>query len=500
MRNDPLAPRPDNPTMTTKQTINVNGKRRGISIAASHQALRKDCEEDYTVFLNTKRHACGNFGFEPKWMPDAMFPFQQALLQWAQLKGRAAIFADCGLGKTIIQLTWAENVSRHTGGRVLLLTPLAVGRQTATEATKWGMGVSRSRDGTPGPERITVTNYERLHLFNPDDFQGIVCDESSILKNVDGVTRVAVTTFAQKMPYRLLCTATAAPNDYIELGTSSEALGHMGFRDMLSMFFKKTETTLSRRQEYRHGVWRFRGHAERDFWRWVCSWARALRRPSDLGFDDGSYVLPPLHVLHHVVTCKAQRDGLLFSLPAHTLREQREERSRSVVERCQKAAETIAGTKSAIAWGYLVRECNLLAQMIPDSVEISGDDPEERKEEVFEAFESGAIPHLVTKPTIAGHGLNWQHCNVQTFFPSHSFEQYYQAVRRSWRFGQTKPVFVHIISSEGESRIAGNLARKAEASDKMFDQLVALMNEELNVASHKTQTTTKEIPTWMTAS
>jgi hypothetical protein len=241
---------------------------------------------NYDAFLAQKTHLAGSFGFEPTFLPGKLFPFQRALVEWATRKGRAAMFADCGLGKTFMQLTWAQNVVKKTNGRVLILTPLAVGAQTLIEASKLGVDAMRSADGKVGTIKIVIANYERLHYFNPDDFVGVVCDESSILKNFDGATKAAVTDFMRKLPYRLLCTATAAPNDFVELGTSSEALGDLGYMDMLGRFFKKTEATMSRKDENRSGLYRFRGHSEQDFWRWVCSWSRAIRKPSDMGFSD----------------------------------------------------------------------------------------------------------------------------------------------------------------------------------------------------------------------
>jgi hypothetical protein len=453
---------------------------------------------NYDEFIQQKSHIGGNHGFDPVFMPDAAFDFQRHLVEWATRKGRAAIFADCGMGKTLMELAFAENVVRKTNKPVLLLTPLSVGHQTVKEAEKFGIHAVRSLDGSHSGARVVVANYERIHLFDPADFSGTVCDESSILKNFDGVTKKNVTEFMKRHPYRLLCTATAAPNDFIELGTSAEALGHMGYMDMLGKFFKKSEATISRKDENRSGIYRFRGHAERDFWRWVCSWSRAIRRPSDLGFDDNSLTLPQLITRQHVVSAESPADGFLFSLPACGLSEQRKERSRTVKERCEKAAECVAANgSSSVQWCYLNSESSLLAKMTRGAVEVSGSDTDEEKEEKFAAFESGEIKVLVTKPTIAGFGLNWQHCSHQTFFPSHSFEQWYQAIRRSWRFGQKNPVTVDIITSEGERDVMLNLQRKSDAAEKMFSSLVSLMGQELEVRKHKAQTPQTELPSWI---
>ena len=452
---------------------------------------------DYKTFLRCKTQEGSQDGFDPLWMPDFLFEFQKSLVDWAVRKGRSAIFADCGLGKTPMQLVWAENVARKTNKPVLIITPLAVSAQTCREAEKFSIEAKQSRDGTVHPN-ITVTNYERLHYFDREKFGGVVCDESSILKNFSGATKAAVTEFMRKTPYRLLCTATAAPNDYIELGTSSEALGDLGFMDMLGRFFKKAEATTSRSDEFRSGLYRFRGHAERHFWRWVCSWARAVRKPSDLGFTDDGFALPQLNIVEHIVRAKSRRDGWLVDLPAQTLEEQRDERRRTINERCETAAALVADTgKPAVVWCHLNPEGHMLEKLIPGAVEIEGADSDERKEEVFEAFASGEVRVLVSKPVIAGWGLNWQHCAHETFFPSHSFEQWYQAIRRCWRYGQQNPVRVDVVSSEGELKVVANLSRKAEAAEQMFRQLVELMNNELRIERAENQTKKERIPKWL---
>jgi len=453
---------------------------------------------NYHDFIHQKTHLAGEFGFDPIWMPDELFGFQRHLVEWTIRKGRCANFADCGLGKTPMQLTTAQNVHLKTGKRVLLATPLAVGPQTVKEAAKFGIYAERSKDGKLPDAPIVITNYERLHLFNSDDFTGMVCDESSILKNVDGKTKALVTDFMRKMPYRFLYTATAAPNDFIELGTSSEALGELGYMDMLSKFFKKNEATVSRKDENRSGLYRFRGHSERDFWRWVCSWSRAVRRPSDLGFDDAGFDLPELTTRQHTIQARTPNPEFLFDMPAVGLAEQRAERSRTCQERCEMAAEIANSTDDAVvSWCYLNREGDLLTKLINGAVQVSGDDPDDRKEEIFEAFASGQLKKLVTKPLIASSGLNWQHCNRQTFFPSHSFEQWYQSIRRSWRFGQKRPVTVDIITSEGEANVLSNLQRKAESAGRMFANLVQLMNNELAIQKTEYNSKPTEIPQWM---
>ena len=453
---------------------------------------------NYSEFIAAKIHEGALHGFDPLWMPSELFPFQVALAEWSIRKGRAAVFADCGLGKTFIQLTWAENVARQTDGRVLILTPLAVAFQTVKEGEKIGVEVTHRREGLQPGDRIVVTNYERLHYFNPEDFTGVVCDESSILKNFDGSTRAAVTDFMRKMPYRLLCTATAAPNDYIELGTSSEALGDMGAADMLSRFFKKSEKTFTRSQEHRAGLYRFRGHAEENFWRWVCSWSRAMRKPSDMGYDDGAFQLPELSVRSHVVKAKKRLEGYLFDVPAVGLAEQRSDLRRSITERCEMTAQLVnAHRLPAVVWCNLIEEGNRLAKLIPDAVEVQGNDSEEHKEETFAAFVRGDVRVLVTKPTIAGFGLNFQHCAHETCFPSHSYEQYYQMVRRCWRFGQVNPVTVDVITTDGQADVVANLERKAQQASKMFDQLVGMMWKELKIERADNYTKKEQVPSWL---
>jgi hypothetical protein len=314
-----------------------------------------------------------------------------------------------------------------------------------------------------------------LQHFDPQDYVGVVCDESSILKNFDGVTKAAITEFMRMRPYRLLCTATAAPNDYIELGTSSEAIGDLGYTDMLTMFFKNDEGSLSPLSYA--SKWRFKPHAAKPFWQWLCSWARAVRKPSDLGCDDGRFVLPALHERVTVVEASRPLDGRLFVTPASNLHEQRQERRATIQQRCEKVTEIATShSRPYLAWCHLNDEGDTLAEMLPDSVQVSGQDSDEEKVEKFEAFVSGQILRMITKPKIAGFGLNWQHCSDQSLFPSHSYEQYYQGVRRSWRFGQERDVIVDIVSTEGEADVLGNLQRKAHQADQMFAEMVEAMH------------------------
>jgi hypothetical protein len=453
---------------------------------------------NYSEYLETKAQGGSDSGFSPVFMPSFLFDFQVAMVDWAVRKGRAAIFADCGLGKTPMGLTWASNVARKTNKPVLYLTPLAVASQTVREAHKFDIDAIHSKDGS-SKGHIVVANYERLHYFNADNFAGVVCDESSILKSFAGQRRGEITAFMRKVPYRLLQTATAAPNDYIELGTSSEALGYMGHIDMLNRFFKN-DLNNSAQGRMRGEVikWRLKGHAEQPFWRWVCSWARAIRRPSDLGFDDSAFVLPKLVEVEHLVEAKTLADGMLFAMPAQGLQEQREERRRTVEERCSQIAELVNHTgQPALVWCHLNDEGDMLEKMIPDAVQVSGSDSDDRKEERLEAFADGKARILITKPKIGAWGLNFQHCNHVTFFPSHSFEQYYQSVRRCWRFGQKRLVTVDIVTTEGERGVMLNLQRKAAQADTMFSHLVAEMNQALHIERANNMTKQLEIPSWL---
>lgn len=454
--------------------------------------------DDYERFILEKAQIEGEHGFDPVFMPDWLFPFQKSLVEWATKKGRAAIFADCGMGKTPMELVWAQNVVEHTGGRVLILTPLAVAMQFEAEAQKFDIGAARSHRGEL-TANILITNYERLHMFNPSDFAGVVCDESSILKSFDGVRRQEITGFMRKLPYRLLGTATAAPNDFVELGTSSEALGYLGYQDMIGRFFtNKTNTGHMNGRWASDDKFRFRGHAEQKFWQWVASWARALRKPSDLCFDDCGFDLPPLSITNHVIQARQAPPGMLFNVVAVNRQEEMAERRRTIQERCEKAAALVNGTgQPATVWCQLNDEADLLEKLIPDAQQVSGKDNDEQKEAKFRAFSAGELRVLITKPKIGAWGLNWQHCNHVVYFPSHSYEQYYQAVRRHWRFGQERPVQVDLVLTGGQVRIQENLERKSEQADEMFSQLVAHMSDAMVINRLYEYKEKMEVPSWL---
>lgn len=454
---------------------------------------------DYDEFLASKAQLHDGGGFEPTTIPEHLFGFQRQLVEWTLHKGRAAIFADCGLGKTPMELAWAQNVHEHTGRPVLLLTPLAVGFQIVSEAEKFGHEAALSRTGKVSAP-ITVTNYEQLSKFDPDDFAGVVCDESSAIKSFEGETRAIVTEFMRRVPYRLLGTATAAPNDFMELGTSSEALGTLGYMDMLTRFFVNDNHSVSSRKGAGGvgigGAYRLKGHAREPFWRWVSSWARAIRKPSDYGFTDDGFTLPALLERETLIEARTSRADTLFDMPAVGLAEEREENRRTLIERCEASAALLEHADTAVAWCQLNDESSMLTNLIDGAVEVAGSDSPESKEAKLAAFTNGEIRVLVTKPSIGAWGLNWQHCNQMTYFPTHSYEQYYQAVRRSWRFGQQRPVTVDLVTSEGGRNMLANLQRKGRQADQMFTELVAHMNNALSVDPH-TYDKKIEVPAWL---
>jgi hypothetical protein len=471
---------------------------------------------DYREFLE-KKSQIGTFdGFDPVFMPDFLFDFQKALVEWAVRKGKGALFEDCGLGKTPQALVWAQNIVQKSNGNVLILTPLAVSYQFLSEGEKFGVEIKRSVDGKPA-SRISVSNYEKLHLFDPNDFVGVVCDESSILKHFGGSTQKHVTRFMSKMKYRLLDTATAAPNDYNELGTSSEAVGALGYSDMLSRFFNQDDKKSYRMNEvkiareartgnyygklaYRAsqqiGQWKLKPHAEIPFWRYICSWARACRMPSDIGFANDRFILPELIMRDHVVVPTTAPDGKLFTMQAFGLNEEREERRRTLNERCELVAQLVADDNYAFIGCDLNSEGDLLEKIIPGAVQVAGKHSDEEKEERFLAFSKGQISKLVTKKKMGAWGMNYQHCAHVVTFASHSYEQWYQFIRRCWRFGQTRPVIADMISTEGEEHVRDNMKRKQHAADQMFTALVEHMNNAMMIdrGEYKTKV---EVPTWL---
>jgi hypothetical protein len=451
--------------------------------------------EEYRAFVEGKTHLAGEFGFKQIYENPNAYDFQNHLIEWALAQGRGATFADCGLGKTLMQLVWAENVHRKTNKPVLILAPLSVSAQTVDEAEKFGIEAYRSQDGKfPQGKGIICTNYERLRHFDADMFGGVVCDESSILKNFDGSIKANITQFMRKVKYRAMYTATPSPNDYTELGTSSEALGDMAYMDMLQTFFKSNDDTLH--PAHMGQQWRFKGHAEPHFWRWVASWARAVRKPSDLGFDDRGWTLPELIEIPHQIESKPL-DGQLFAMPVVGLPMQREERKATIKERCDLAAELLAQHDSGVAWCHFNAEADYLAEVIPGGVNLSGADKDEVKEEKFAAFKSGEIKYLITKPKIAALGVNWQHSAACTYFDDYSYEQYYQAVRRFWRFGQKRPVTVHQIGTTSLSNVAHSRQRKAEQANVMFAEMMRHMIEAQKHRRIFKEVNPVQLPSWV---
>lgn len=454
----------------------------------------------YPEFIAKKSQLANGGGFKTIFMPDKAKDFQKYLIDWNLWNARSGCFADCGLGKGLIGLAWAENIIRHTNKRVLFVCPLAVSYQIQIEADKFGIEVKRSHDGGLNGN-IIVTNYERLHFFNSDDFVGIVGDEGSRIKNFNGKTRRAMTEFMKKIPYRLIATATAAPNDFIEFGTISEALGYTGFVDMLNKYFKNDKNNSAMGRHFgKKTEWRFKGHAETAFWRFIASFARAGRKPSDFGnFPDEGFNLPPLIENEHFVEANKLADGFLLDLPAVGLHEQREEQQRTIKERCEKAAELVNSkpNEPSLCWVNLNPEGDYLTSIIKGAVQISGKDNDDQKEEKFIAFINGQITKLVSKLKVCGFGLNLQHCAHTTYFPWHSMEQKYQGIRRFWRFGQQRAVVVDTVLTEGQRMILANVKRKEAQAERMFSSLIAEMKNAIKENKINEFVKQEEIPRWL---
>lgn len=429
-----------------------------------------DAEQAYRAFIAAKRLVARPVGFhvDEASLHPQLFPWQRAIVRWALQRGRAALFCDTGTGKTAMQLAWAQQIVAHTDCNILILAPLAVAQQTAREGEKFGIEVTVCRTQADVRPGINVTNYEMLHHFDADAFAGIVLDESGILKSFDGVLRKQITAFARDLPYRLACTATPAPNDLIELTNHAEFLDVLSGKEIIALYFTQDGNTTH--------AWRLKGHAREDFWRWLASWAVALRRPSDLGFDNGTYCLPPLSVTQHTVTA-APQEGRLFAVEAQALSERLEARRESIQERVAACADLVnASDESWLVWCNLNAESAALARAIPGAVEITGSDTPERKTQAALDFAAGRLRVLVSKPSIFGFGLNFQSCrNVAFVGLSDSWEQYYQAVRRCWRFGQAREVRVHVIVAETEGAVVDNIARKEEQATQMMEELVQHM-------------------------
>lgn len=444
--------------------------------------MQKDLSA-YLALLERKRHVVQDNGIKPLWLPDTMFDFQAHVTDLGIRRGRFANYLDTGLGKTFIELVIAANYLRHTNRPILVPCPLAVAFQFVKDAERFGIDdVQYSRDGK-FTKKIILCNYERLRYFNPADFDCVICDESSILKNDKGKIRNQVNTFMKKVKYRYLNTATPSPNDFIELGTSSEALGYLGYTDMLTKFFRNNEDTISPQNI---GVkWILKGHAEEAFFRWVASWSISVRKPSDIGFDDSRHILPELienyHWVKNTKPLVVNKQVQLFNIVAKTNREVLAERRATVEARCEKAVELASKHETSVYWANLNDEADLIEELDKGAVQIKGPMTIEEKEEILLAFLDGGIKHLITKPTITAFGLNWQHCNHTTVFPSFSYEQLYQLIRRFLRFGQKFPVTADYIFSDGQSRVMDALLAKAKKADELYTRLQIETNQPFDI-------------------
>lgn len=434
---------------------------------------------DYQKFIENKKHSIGNFGFKANYIPDIAFDFQKFVIEKSVLKGRTAVFLDTGLGKTLVQLSIAKNVVNHTNKRVLILTPLAVAFQFILEAEKLGIDdIEYSKDGK-FTKKIVVCNYERLHYFNEKDFECIILDESSILKNFDGKIKQEVTSFVKKIPFRFLSTATPSPNDFIELGTSSEALGYMGYMDMLGKFFKNNQNSVDSNNRNIGEKFYLKPHAEKDFFAWVNQWSIMAKMPSDLGFSNDRYNLPELFINRHLVENQSMFDIngqiTMFTPIAKSMTEVRLEQKQTEEKRCEKAIELAKG-KTSVYWCNTNNESSILKHADKNAVEIIGSQSIDKKEEILLAFANGEIERLITKAKMTSMGLNWQHCNHSVFFPTWSYEQYYQAIRRFWRFGQKNDVTIDMVISDGQTRVLEALEQKTQKAIQLHKNLTENVN------------------------
>ena len=442
---------------------------------------------EYNEFIASKKRFNQSIGFDeiPELHP-ALFPFQHDIVKWALKRGRAAIFANTGLGKSLMELVIGDTVYRMTGGNVILVAPLAITAQMIREAHKFNIPARQVVDQSQIQPGINVTNYEKLAHFDMSKFVCVMLDESSILKSFTGKIRNMLIQRCSMIPYRFAFSATPAPNDYTELGNHSEFLGVMSMTGMLSTFFTHDSGDTSK--------WRLKGHANTEFWQWMCSWAVLLRKPSDLGYDDTAYNLPPLNEYEHIISV----EGAM----ARTLSERIKARRSTLFERVLKAASITPSDRPFVWWCNLNDESDMLKQFIPGAVEVRGSDKEKDKEQKLIDFSEGRIRVLITKPTICGFGMNWQHCADTGFVGlNDSFEQLYQAIRRFWRFGQTLPVNVNYVSSNIEGAVIENLKRKEADAWRMGNEMVShmagLTMQQLNANNYNPQQPII-IPEWLT--
>jgi len=435
----------------------------------------------YEEFLKQKDITDKATGFCPKDINPMLFDFQSALVRWACKRGRAAIFADCGLGKTPMQLEWAHQVHLHTGKPVLILAPLAVSKQTKREGEKFHINVNICESQGDATDGINITNYEKLHKFDPSFFAGIVLDESSILKSYTGKFRNFIIDAFRQTPYKLACTATPAPNDFVELGNHSEFLNVLTRPEMLSLFFINDTANV--------GTWRLKGHGEEKFWKWLCSWAVMLSKPSELGFSDDGFILPKMNIIEHVIEFGKPLPGQLFPQKAETLGERREARRESIDEKIKIIQDLTGNGEQWLTWCDLNRESESISANVDGAIEVTGSQDEAVKENRLMGFIGGENRILVTKPKLAGFGLNLQNCHNVIFAGlSDSYEAFYQAVRRCWRFGQKHPVNCHIITTDIEGNIVDNIKRKEADALRMRNEMIEHMKdistEEVRHVSH----------------
>jgi len=426
----------------------------------------------YHAFLDRKRMVDPMTGMaDVPPLPSFLFPHQRDIVQWALRRGRAAIFAGTGLGKTLMQLVWGDEVARFTGKPVIIFAPLAVAAQHVREAERFGISIRMVRSQDDVDPGLNVTNYQKIGAFYLSAFGGVVLDESSILKSTDGHYRTRLVEECAAIPFRLAATATPAPNDFMELGNHAEFLGVMSYTDMLATFFVHDGGETQK--------WRLKGHAENEFWKWMASWAVMLRKPSDLGYPNEGYDLPPLHQTQHTVAvdyAPSLDTGLLFPIEARSMKERLSARRNTVAERVALAAQITPTDRPFVWWCNLNAESEALVKAIPGAVETRGSDLDDVKESKLRDFSEGRTRVLVTKPGVAGFGMNWQHCADTGFVGlSDSFEQVFQAIRRFWRFGQTKPVNVHFIAAETEGAVVANIRRKETDAERMAAAMVRHM-------------------------
>lgn len=426
---------------------------------------------DYEEVLKRKQKKFRTEGIEVEKVNEHLFDFQEAIVKWALKKGKCALFEDTGLGKTIQQLSWADEIQKHTHAPVLILAPLAVAKQSVNEGKKFGIEVKYCRHHDDVYDGICITNYERIHLFDTSVFAGVVLDESSILKSFTGKTTNDLLDRFRETPFKLCCTATPSPNDYTELGTTAEFLGVMTRNEMLAEYFINDVTSGT--------GWRLKGHSEDAFYKWIGTWGMFIKHPKDLGYQAEGYDLPALNIIP--ITLDSEPEvGELFASYAETLSERREARKESMADRVDKVVEIVENNqgKQFLIWCDFNDESTLLTKSIVGAVEIKGSDTPEHKADAMIEFSGYAIDYLVTKPKIAGFGINWQQCHNMIFCGlSDSFEMFYQAIRRCYRFGQKKEVNVYIVISEKELNVLHNIQDKQRKHEHMVESMQSIMND-----------------------